>query len=149
MAETTTAVNACDVEIWLDNASGTPTDISGSSNAVTMTMENDVGDYRVFSNRWRKRMECGKSLTMTINGVYTETATEMQGLFAAWALANPSGARTVTVYIPDKNVGSSKWSGEWRLQDYNFAADVTEPGAIPLTATLLSDGTITHVVNAT
>ena len=75
MAETTTAVNACDVEIWVDNSSGTPTDLSGSSNAVSMTVNVETGQYRVFSNRWKKSLECGKDLTMTVNAVYTTSAT--------------------------------------------------------------------------
>ena len=149
MAETTTAVNACDVAIWLDNASGTPTDISGSTNAVSLTMENDIGQYRVFSNIWQKSLECGKGLTMTINAVYTTATSEAKDLIATWAMANPSGARTCPVYIPDKNVGSDHWSGEWRIQDFNFAADVSDPSAIAITATLISDGTITRVTNAT
>jgi hypothetical protein len=149
MAETTTAVNACDVEIWIDSAGGTPTDASGSSNAVSMTIENEIGQYRVFSNRWQKSLECGKSLTMTINAVYSTASDECKDLLATWVMANPSGARTVTVYIPDKNVGSDRWQGEWRIQDFNFAAYVTEAAAIPITATLVSDGTITRVTNAT
>ena len=64
-------------------------------------------------------------------------------------MTTTSGARTITVYIPDKNVGSDRWQGEWRIQTFEFAADVTEPGAIPITATFISDGTVSRVTNAT
>lgn len=149
MAETTTAVNACDVRIYVDNDAGTPVDVSGSSNAVTMTVNVETGQYRVFSNRWKKSLECGKDLSLTINAVYTTADSEAKDILADWAMATTSGARTITIYVPDKNVGSDKWSGEWRIQTFEFGADVSEPGAIPITATFISDGTISRVTNAT
>ena len=54
MAQTTTSYNACDVHILLDNAAGTPVDISGSSNALSCDLDEQHGDHL---NVRRKRLD--------------------------------------------------------------------------------------------
>lgn len=143
MATTTTAVNACDAAIWLDNASATATDISGSTNSVAMNFDHQIGEYRVFQDKWPQRLECGKDASFTLNVVYDSTATTAFGLLRDWFFATTPGLRTLSVYIPDKEAGSDYYYGEMRIANLNWTADPSEPGAIAVTAELLPSGEVT------
>jgi len=51
MALTTTAINACDVAIWLDDDSAAPQDISGSSNEIDLNFDNKIGEVFAFGSQ--------------------------------------------------------------------------------------------------
>ncbi len=53
MTLTTTTVNGCDAGIWFDNAAGVLKDLSGSSNAFTLEITQNVGEQRVFGSSVR------------------------------------------------------------------------------------------------
>lgn len=146
MAETTTAVNACDVVVSLDNSAGTLADISGSSNAVSMEFSIDNAEYRVFGSKWLKRMSCVKDGSFSLTVVYTTTDnTEGLDLLKDWFMSNTISARTMQVDIPDSNTGSDRWSGEVRLENLSFDVEAEESGPIMVEASLLADGPWTCV----
>jgi len=149
MAVTTTDKNACSAGIWLDNAAGTPVDISGSSTSFDYTFTQELGDWQAFQNKWRQRLECGKDGAFTLNVVYSTTATEGYQIINTWFFTDNPGARTLTWYVPDKNVGSNKYQAEVRLQSMSVTLDPSDAGPIILTAELLPDGEITHSTAAT
>jgi len=140
MAQTTTHVNACDASIWLDNASGTPVDVSGSSNSITMNFTREVGELRTFQVKWPVRLGCGKDATFTLRAVYSTATDEAMDILQNWYFAGDPGSRSLHVYIPDKNVGSDHYYGEVTIASFNFNADPTEPGPIAVEAELLPDG---------
>ncbi len=140
MAQTTTHVNACDASLWLDNVAGTLTDISGSSNSVTMNFTREVGELRTFQVKWPVRLGCGKDAEFTLRAVYTTAADEACDIIRDWFFANDPGSRSFHVYIPDKNVGSDHYYGEVTISSFQFSADPTEPGPIAVEAVLLPDG---------
>jgi len=140
MAQTTTHVNACDASIWLDNASGTPVDVSGSSNSITMNFTREVGELRTFQVKWPVRLGCGKDATFTLRAVYSTATDEAMDILKNWYFAGDPGSRSLHVYIPDKNVGSDHYYGEVTIASFNFNADPTEPGPIAVEAELLPDG---------
>lgn len=148
-ARTTTAINACDAGLFLDNAGGTPVDIGGSSNQVRINLDNHIGAFNVFSNEWPGRLECGKDGTVTLQIIYSSAADEGWDVVKTWYFTTPPGDRTLAIYIPDKNVGSDKFSGEFKLSALNWTASRGEPGPILVTATLLPNGDIAHTVAAT
>lgn len=149
MAQTTTAVNACDVAIWLDNGTLTPTDIGGSSNNVDLDFDHDIGEFRTFASRWPGRLECGKDANFTLNIVYSTTADEAFDILKTWYFASSPGNRTLSVYIPDKDVGSDHFQGEFKIASLSWTAGADEAGPIMVTANLLPDGEVTHSTLAT
>jgi len=149
MAQTTTHVNACDASIWLDNAAGTPVDISGSSNSITMNFTREVGELRTFQVKWPVRLGCGKDATFTLRAVYSTASDEAMDVLKNWYFANDPGSRSLSVYIPDKNVGSDYYYGEVTIASFNFNADPTEPGPIAVEAELLPDGAWTLTTAST
>jgi len=140
MAQTTTHVNACDASIWLDNASGTPTDISGSSNSITMNFSRELGELVTFQQKWPVRLGCRKDAEFTLRVVYSTATDEGMDILKNWFFAADPGSRSLHVYIPDKNVGSDHYYGEVTIGSFNFNADPTEPGPIPVEANLMPDG---------
>lgn len=148
MAQTTTAVNACDVKIYLDNAAGTPTDISGSSNTCSMAFTNQLGAVRNFGTRWQIRLECGKDATFNLSAVYSTATDEAIDILKNWYFNTP-GNRTLTVYIPDKDVGADVYSCEARLENLNIPVEAGKADPIVVTCALMPNGPVTLVTNAT
>lgn len=149
MAQTTTHVNACDVSVWLDNSGGTLTDISGSSNSLTMDGSLEVGELRTFQSKWPVRTECGKDMEIGLTVIYSTASDEAMDILKNWFFASSPGARSFAAYIPTKNVGSDHFSGEVRLGSFSFSADPTEPGPIAVSVTLLPDGEFSHTTAST
>lgn len=149
MAQTTTHVNACDASIWLDNASGTPVDISGSSNSITMNFSRELGELVTFQQKWPVRLGCRKDAEFTLRVVYSTATDEGMDILKNWYFANDPGSRSLHVYIPDKNVGSDHYYGEVTIGSFNFNADPTEPGPIAVEANLMPDGAFTLTTAST
>src|SRR5512139_574153 len=148
MTQTTTAVNACDVAIWLDNAAGTQKDISGSTNTASMEFTNQLGAVRTFGTRWMTRLECGKDATFALSVTYTTATDEAIDILKNWYFNNP-GNRTLTIYIPDKNVGSDVYECEARLESLDIPVESGSADPILVTATLKPNGEVTLTTNAT
>ena len=91
MAQTTTHVNACDASIWLDNAAGTPIDISGSSNSITMNFSREIGELRTFQVKWPVRLGCGKDAEFTLRVVYSTASDEGMDILKNWYFADDPG----------------------------------------------------------
>ena len=144
MALTTTAVSACNVSIWLDNATSVATDISGSSNSVDLEFTLNLGEVNAFQNQWPVRQECGKDASISLEILYTETAEEAFDIIKDWYFAANPGARQLTIYIPDKNVGSDKYECQARLESFSFTAESGEPNPIMVSVSLKPDGELTH-----
>lgn len=148
MTQTTTAVNACDVAIWLDNASGTQKDLSGSTNTASMNFTNQLGAVRNFGTRWQIRLECGKDGTFSIAAVYSTAQDEAIDILKNWYFNTP-GDRTLTIYIPDKNVGSDVYECEARLESLDIPVEAGSADPIVVTASLKPNGPVTLTTNAT
>lgn len=149
MTQTTTYVNACDASIWLDNIGGTLKDISGSSNTVNMEFIQVIGELSTFQQKWPVRLSCRKDATFTLNAVYSTATDEALDILTDWYFASSPGLRTFTVYVPNKNVGSDKYSGEVVIESLTIPVAADEASPIPVTAVLRPSGEWTHVTNAT
>ena len=151
MAKTTTAVNACDVSIWLDDVLGTARDISGSSNSFDVTLEQVIAQFTVFGDHWPSTLCCGRSGSITVNVWYTTAANEAVDILKNWYFGAdpvPCELRTLSWYIPDKNVGSDYYTTEVRLASASFSPSRDEAGPIAVTLELLPEE-ISHSVAAT
>lgn len=142
MAQTTTAFNACDAVIELDNLAGTLTDISGSTNSVTLEFTNDLGEYKTFGNRWRGRLECGSDATFTVNIVSSTAAGEAWDILQSWYWG-ARGARSFRVSIPDDAVGSWEYDAEVLIETYSQELPSDDGNPVITSVTLRPTGTIT------
>lgn len=149
MTDSTTIINACDASLWVDNASGTLKDISGTSNAMTIALSNKVGDSPVFGSQWPRRKSCGKDCQIDLTILYSTAADEALDILRDWILSNSNAARSFAVYLPDKNVGSDKYSGEFVLESVNIPATAGEGKPIEVKARLLIDAALSHTNVAT
>lgn len=142
MAATTTAISASDAVISLDNAGGTLTDISGSSNSLTLTLNKALGDFNVFGLDWGKSQEGKRRATVSMQIVYTTTASEAIDLLNAWYFSG-SGVRTLRVDVPDSNTGSDRYEMEVLLESLEWTADSSADGPSMVSVSLRADGEVT------
>jgi len=112
MAATTTAVNACDVVIKLDNSAGVLTDISGSSNNVKFELTNDTGSATVFGSDWKITLCCKGEVAITLEVLYTTDHLEARALLTDWWFNHKCEARTLQVFVPDASAGSDIYTVE-------------------------------------
>jgi len=145
MPLTSTAINACDASLWLENSSGTQGNISGSSNSADLNFDNEIGEYLVFGQQWPGRLECGKDASFTLNILFTTAADEGFDVIKTWYhVAGKPGLRTFQIFVPDKEVGSDYWLAEVLIANYSFTADRGEAGPIMVSVELLPSGAVTH-----
>ena len=144
MAQTTTAINACDVVVSLDNVSGTLTDISGSSNEVSMDLGQNIGEIATFDGDWMLKASCGKTVSVSLNVVYTTTADEGLDILRDWFFATSPGSRTVQIDVPDSTAGSDRYSGEFVIESLNIPLTAGEASPVLVSATLSNDGAFAH-----
>ncbi len=142
MAQTTTAINECNVTIRLDNASGTLTDVSGSSNAVSLAFTNAPVEFKHYDDDNPTRLLVGQDLTIDIVAVYSTTDDEALDLLRDWSTGGISGVdeRTIRISIPDETEGSDRYEAEVipTALDVPFAAD--NAGPVIVSASLAGTG---------
>jgi hypothetical protein len=144
-----TPINACDAGLWLDTHAGVPTDIGGSSNEVNMSFESVIGETKVFGNDWKIRLSCGADAEFACVATYTTAGSEAFALLKEWWFTYRTELRTVSVYLPDKNVGSDHYEGEFLLKDLKIPAKSNDANPIAVSFTLLPSGAVTLETNAT
>lgn len=151
MPTTSTAQNACVASAWLDTLAGVATDVSGSMSQIRANLVNALGEYLVFQDCCTQRLECGKDATVTLNVLFTSAANEGWDILKKWYFNGgcKPGLRTFSWYLPDKNVGSDFFTGEFLLESLDFDANRATPGPMPVTAVLRPHGCITHSTAAT
>lgn len=152
MPETSTAINACDVSIHLEDGTGTGTlhDISGSSNSASLSFSQEIADYRVFGTRWKKRMVCAKDATLSLNVVYTTAQNEGLDLLRDWFFgANSNVARTVRIMVPNDEIGGDDYQGEFLISSMDIPLEADEAGPIMVSAELMPMGEVLYGTIAT
>lgn len=135
MPQTSTAINACDARIRLENENGQNVDISGSSNEITIDFDNDLGDYKSFGSRWRGRLECGSDATFKLKVIYSTAQNEALDIFKSWYFGT-RGHRRIQVNLPNEETGSDRYEADVFLESANGlggAADAAGPIMLDLT----------------
>lgn len=141
MAQTTTAINACGAVVEIDDASGLATDVSGSTNKVSLALNKQLGEAFTFDGDYPVRLECKQNGSLDIDAMYTRNGNEARALLESWQQVG--GRRTVTVYPEGKVAGGRSYSGEFRLGDLSMDLDAGDANPIMITANLMPDGAIT------
>lgn len=141
MAQTSTHITACNVGLWIDNAAGTPVDCSGSSNEVALDFSQNIGELRTFGTDFPRRKACGRDATIALTAIYSTAADEALDVIKNWYFSSShSDARTVSVYVPDKNVGSDHYYGEFVLEGFSTTLTAGEGSPVAATINLSVDG---------
>jgi len=147
MAQTTSAINACDAVIKLDNGAGNLADISGSSNSITLNRLTQVSDaFYSFGGRFPIRKACGKDADITLRVVYSGDDAEALYILNDWYENHNTDARSLRVEIPDGDPGGDRYDFEVLLGTLNMDATSGEPNPILVEASLRPTGTFTWSV---
>lgn len=142
MAQSTTAINACNAVIEIDDNGGTPVNLSGSTNNVNLSLSKALGEGFTFEGAWAFVLECKKKGSLDLEAIYTTASNEARDLLETWF--ENGGNRTVTVYPNGKTNGERQYSGEFKIGDYDpFALTANEAGPVKIAAKLQPDGAIT------
>lgn len=142
MAQTTGAISAKDLYITLAT-----TDISGSSNRVTLTPTLQAGEFYTFDGDWRKVVGDKFAWNGVVRAVYTETADEaMEELYTAF-----EGATSVALVIaPRGNTGGYwQWSGSVLITEAPIELEAGSGNAVMVEFSFAGDGTLTKATVAT
>lgn len=144
MTTTTTAVNAVNAVIKLDNNVNVLTDISGSTNKVSIEPKMEGGKFEVFGNRWKKSLDGSKEWGGSITIVFSTTAAEALDLIEDWFYATNPANRTLQVDVPDSGTGSRRYSGEIRVREFKYPFDRPEAGPVTVEVTFDGDDALTQ-----
>lgn len=149
MVATSTAINACDAVIHLANHLGVTFDISGSANELTLDLNNEIGDYKIFGSRARLRLVCGKDASLSLKIWYTRGGNEALDLLKRWYFTYGKQARFLKFYLPDESVGSDAYDGYYVLESMSIPVSSEEAGPIAVDVNLLPSGDVNWSVQAT
>lgn len=144
MAQTTTFANACDVVIFLDDDNGSLTNISGSSNNVSMELTRQIGELVTFEGNWSIVTACKRSGTITLGIVFSTAASEARELVEGWFFGDDGGPdlRTIQINVPDNSIGSKRYQSECIVESYSFPIDASSADPIAVSAQLRTSGTV-------
>lgn len=145
MPGSTRAINACDAVIQITDAANVFTDISGTSNEVSMDLSNSIGEWKPFGQKFKRRLDCGKDAKISFKGFYSvgqNQGKEAVDIFKEWYFRK-GGTRTLRVMIPDDSVGSDLYEADVLIDTFSIPAKSDDANPIMFSADLLPDGTLT------
>jgi len=147
VAETTTAVNACNVGIHLANHAGVMKDISGSANRADLNFSQQIGEFQVFGGGWVKRLVCKKDATANVTVLFTTTTDEGWAVIKDWWDNYNSESRRMRIFVPEEAIGSDEFDGLWLISTLNVPLDGTQAGPVMVALSLVqTDGIAIHTV---
>lgn len=153
MAQTTTAVNACNAVIKVDKSNGAATDVSGSANVVRMRFRNRYSQWKHYDSDKQTRVLIGQELQADITVLYSTTDDEGLDILRDWCTGALTGtdARTLTVYIPDDGEGSDYYQAEVVPINWGTGLEAKEGGPVEVNVSFRStDGyTVAQVTTTT
>lgn len=136
-----------DAVIKIDNSGGTPVDVSGNANTLSITGTRQNSEYYNFASDDANVIEGGRSHTVTLQIIVSDVQDEGYDLLADWWETAGGGERTLTIQYPDATASSYQLVGEAVLTAFNygdFEAGSAEPMMVE--ATMMISGGITRTV---
>ena len=144
MPATTSAVNACDAVIRLQNPGG-QADISGSSNEVNLDLLNALGLVYVFGSKFPIRRECKKDASVSMKIIYTQEDQEALTILHDWYF-NTGGSKVFQVDVPDSAVGSDRYEFELYLEKASIPLKTDDAAPILVSMDMKPTGTFSRSV---
>lgn len=144
MAVSSTAFNACNAKIYLDNSAGTYVDVSGYANKIDLELSQEIGEFDVFGTSYKQRIRgCKKDGKASMEVVMDKDTNGAFRLLKDW-YQNGSGARRIQVSAPDEAVGDDRWWGYFLLKSLSWSFSATEANAVMVKAELVPSGGILY-----
>ena len=127
-AQSSTAQNACNVQVQLADENGILQDISGSSNEASLEFDNKLGATKVFGTEYPIRLQCGKDAAISLKSVWSTALNEARDILDEIQFGT-GGKRMMRITVPNSNVGSIMYYGYVQLEKYVIPvkADQAEP----------------------
>ena len=139
MAASTTAVNACDCVIELENQSSSMVDISGSMNAVSLEFSKNIGSFKPFGSDYPVRLSCGKDMQGNLDIVWTSANQEGRDIAEQWFFETED-VRTLRISVPDASPGSRRYSGPVICESYPLSLESDNADPIMMSLPLQAAG---------
>jgi hypothetical protein len=130
------AMHTCVVQ--LDDAGGTPIDISAQTNAVKITYKRSVSVFHTLGSLWNDATDGGIETEIVLTLLETPTSGEAHQLARDWLPLG--GARTLRIDTPSSAVGSLRYQGEVRLVSLSPAHESGAGSGSPSLASLVLTG---------
>lgn len=147
MAQTTTHFKNSSVVFTLDDATGTPVAIGGSTTTASLSSSpGSSGSVYTFDGDNPIQGVAKRNFTLTVGFVMSTTTTESANIFQDWAANKDGEQKTASIAMPDATTNSFQWSGEWLLTDMELPADAADATPAIASATLISNGAIAFTV---
>lgn len=148
MAQTTTHISFESAAIFLDTAGGTLTNISGSTNKGSVTVNTPVEKTTTFDGDYPIASVGKDGVTINLEIIYSTTADEAMDIIKRWKFVSTEreGSRTCTIEIPDATTGSDQYSGEFKLSNLEIAQDSSSANVSIVTAVLENDGAFSWTI---
>jgi hypothetical protein len=143
---TMSAINACDVQITLANPDGAPIDISGSANRAVLDFTQVIESWRVFGERWLRRLACGQDAALRLDLVYDRAPDGAIALLRGWYFLDPGTPRAVTLSVPNGGGGADRYSGAFLIARLSLPLDAARAAPVLVSVELLPHGAVTHEV---
>lgn len=132
--------------IYVDNAGGTPTEISATTTLFRLRGDRAIGTWTPVNGDWNNATEGGRNGQIDVTVAFDRDSASGYSLLRDWFFAG--GARTVELYKPDTGVGSQKYSCEARIgtMDPLIASEGGNAELLTVNVTLTVDGPVTETV---
>jgi hypothetical protein len=135
MPSTDSAINACGAIIRVADEFGDLIDISGSSNEVSLDFDAELGDYKVFGDAAKYRLECGIDASLDLTVVYTTGTREGMSILKRWR--KNRGLRVVHVLV-----GADLYKGSFLLEKMSLPLKSDDAKPIMVKASLKPNGNV-------
>lgn len=142
MPTTSTAINACGASILIENEFGELIDISGSANEVNLDFDNDLGEFKVFGDRAKYRLECGLDTSLDFTALYTTGQREAMDLIKSWR--QNRGARRIQVNVPRNVSGADRYEGRFFYEKINIPLKADEAKPVMSKVSAKPNGEVTY-----
>lgn len=144
--DTSTAINACDATVELEDEFGDMVDISGASNEISMEFSRALADFRTFGSSWRKRMACGRDAAFGLKFVYSQDSAEAKRMIQKWFFQYPNAQRELRVYLPNKTDGADTYIAKVLIENFSFTPSADEAGPIMASSDMKPNGAVDWVI---
>lgn len=141
MAQTTTHINACDVRIYIDDATGSLVDVSGSTSEASFSLTRTLGSLMTFECEWDIVTSCKISGTISLTAVYSTAQNEARAILEEWMFNDGGGdrSRTLNLEVP-YTVGGVLYGGEAVLESLEIPLTASSADPIAVSSQLRTNG---------
>ena len=140
MATSTTIVNACGVQISLDNDLGVLTEITGEMTSANIELTVGIADYVVFADDNHYRTACRKDAKISLGIFYSTDDLEGMGIIKQWWDEVPFENRSVQIDVPTSGGGNDRYSAEVLLESATFPMSADDASPILVSVELVPNG---------